>query len=93
MTDEPSPTPRAPWHLWLVGVLGTILLLSRRRLAAPVLEASFLSLIVASFHNFVLADGAAIMGTTGTVFSVLIFIVSLGLWLYARAMGQRGVLA
>lgn len=74
------------------GVLGTILLLSRKRLAAPVLGASFLSMLVTSVHNFVLADGAAIMGTTGTVFSVLIFAFSLGLWLYARAMARRGVL-
>lgn len=75
------------------GVLGTILLLSRKRLAAPVLGVSFLSMLVTSVRNFVLVDGASIMGTTGTIFSVLIFAFALGLWLYARAMARRGVLA
>ena len=75
------------------GVAGTILLLVRKRVAAPVLLVSFLSMIVTAIHNFGLANGAEIMGGTGLLFTVLIFVVALGLWLYARAMAQRGVLA
>ncbi|MBT8404491.1 MAG: hypothetical protein KJP18_11575 [Gemmatimonadetes bacterium] len=74
------------------GVAGAVLLLLRKRLAAPVLLASFLSMVVTAFHNFVLANGVEIMGTTGAIFSVLIFVIALGLWLYARAMVGRGVL-
>ena len=54
------------------GVLGTILLLLRRRLAAPVLLTSFVCMIVTSIHNFLLSNGAEVIGGTGLIFSVLI---------------------
>lgn len=75
------------------GVLGTVLLLLRKRVATPVLLVSFLAVIVTAVHNFLLSDGLEIMGSTGAAFSVLIFVIALGLWLYARAMAERGVLA
>ena len=34
------------------GVLGTLLLLLRKRLAAPVLLVSFVSMVITAFHNF-----------------------------------------
>ena len=74
------------------GVLGTLLLLLKRRLAVPVLLVSFLAMIVTSIHNFFLSNGLEVMGGAGLLFSVLIFIFALGLWLYARGMAQRGVL-
>lgn len=75
------------------GVLGALLLLLRKRLAVPVLLVSFLSMIVTAFHNFFLSDGLEVMGGVGLMFSGLIFVFALGLWLYARAMAKRGVLA
>jgi hypothetical protein len=75
------------------GLLGTILLLLRKRLAVPVLLASFLAMVVTAIHNFLLSDGLEVMGGAGAAFSVLIFAFALCLWLYARAMSQRGVLA
>lgn len=75
------------------GVLGSLLLLMRKRLAVPVLLVSFVSMIVTSVHNFLLSDGLDVMGTGGAAFSGLIFVVALGLWLYARAMAKREVLA
>ena len=75
------------------GVLGTLLLLLRKRLSVPVLLGSFLAMIVTAVHNFFLSNGLEVMGGTGLVFSVLIFVFALALWLYARAMAQRGVLA
>lgn len=74
------------------GVLGTILLLLRRRLAVGVFLVSLLAMIVTSIHNFVLSDGLAAMGVPGVLFSAVIFAVALGLWLYARMMARRGVL-
>lgn len=145
--DTAATAPRAPWHLWAVGVLGflwvsvgafdylmtqtqnesymsqftpeqleyfygfpawvvafwaiavwggllgTVLLLLRKRLAVPVLLTSFGAMIVTSIHNFLVSNGAEIMGGAGVAFSALIFVVALGLWLYARAMAERGVLA
>jgi hypothetical protein len=74
------------------GVLGTLLLLLRKRLAVPVLLVSFLSMVVTSVYNFLLSDGVAVMGAGAVAFSGLIFAIALGLWLYARAMAKRGVL-
>jgi len=74
------------------GVLGALLLLLRRRLAAPVLLVSFLAMIVTAVHNFLLSNGLEVMGREGLVFSGLIFAFAIGLWLYARAMVKRGVL-
>ncbi|MDT8341100.1 MAG: hypothetical protein RQ751_06270 [Longimicrobiales bacterium] len=74
------------------GVLGSLLLLMRKRLAAPVLLVSFGSMVVTSIHNFLLSDGLEVMGGVGVAFSAVIFAVALGLWLYARAMVRRGVL-
>ena len=75
------------------GVLGALLLLLRKRLAVGVLLVSFLAMVVTSVYNFLLSDGLEIMGGTGPLlFTALVFIVALGLWLYARAMARRGVL-
>ena len=74
------------------GVLGALLLLLRRRFAAPVLLISFVSMIVTAIHNFVLSNGLEVMGGPGLVFTGLIFVFALGLWLYARSMARRGVL-
>ena len=74
------------------GLLGTLLLLLRKRLAAGVLLISLLSMIVTAIHNFVLANGLEVMGGRGLIFSGLIFVFAVGLWLYARALAQRGVL-
>lgn len=75
------------------GVLGALLLLLRKRLAAPVLLVSFLSMVVTSVHNFLLSEGAEVMGSGGVAFSVAIFAIALGLWLYARRMAREDVLA
>lgn len=75
------------------GVLGTVLLLLRTRHAVAVLLVSLLAMVVTSVHNFLISDGLEIMGTPGVLFSGLIFVVALALWLYARGMANRGVLA
>ena len=58
----------------------------------PVLLVSFLAMIVTSIHNFFLSNGLEVMGGTGLLFSVLIFVFALGLWRYALSMAQRRVL-
>lgn len=75
------------------GVLGALLLLWRKRLAVSVLLVSFGSMVVTSIHNFLLSEGLEVMGTTGVVFSAVIFVFALGLWLYARSMARKEVLA
>ena len=86
---------------WLVGLwalavwggaLGALLVLLKRRLAVPMLLVSLLAMVVTAIHNFISADGLYATGGTGPGFVLLIFVVALCLWLYARAMRERGVL-
>lgn len=75
------------------GVLGTLLLLLRKRLAVPVLLVSFVSMVITAVYNFLLSDGMEVMGGTGAAFSAVIFGAALGLWLYARTMAKNAILA
>jgi len=84
----------ATWALAIWGgVLGSILLLVRKSLAVPVFMVSFAAMVITAIYNFGLSNGMEVMGTGGFVFTVVIFFVALGLWLYSRAMRARGVLA
>jgi hypothetical protein len=75
------------------GLIGAVLLLLRRSLATPVLLGSLMAMVVTSIHNYALSNGLEVSGGAGVAFSGLIFLVALALWMYARAMGRRGVLA
>jgi len=82
------------WALAVWGsVIGSILLLLRKRLAVQVFMVSFASMVITAIYNFGFSNGMEVMGSTGLVFTVVIFFVALGLWLYARAMHLRGVLS
>ena len=75
------------------GLLGSFLLLMRKRIAEPILLVSLVSMVINSIYAYAMSNGMEIQGTGGFMFSVLIFVIALGLWLYARAMKGRGVLA
>ena len=75
------------------GVVGTILLLLRMRAAVWVLLASLLAMVATAIHNYGLSNGMEVMGDTfSLVFTAIIFLVSLGLYLYSKAMDTKGVL-
>lgn len=75
------------------GVIGTILLLLRKSSAVWVLLASFLAMVVTAIHNYGLSNGMEVVGDTfSLVFTALIFLVGLGLYLYSKAMHSKGVL-
>ncbi|MCX7301851.1 MAG: hypothetical protein NTX73_16010 [Rhodobacterales bacterium] len=84
--------------VWAIGVWGSVagslLLLLRSRAAVWAFAASFIGLILSSVWQFGIADPSA-LETTGSfalMFSGLIAVVILLLWVYARAMLRRGVL-
>lgn len=81
--------------LWAIAVwgavLGSILLLLRKGAAAPVFLVSFAAMVVTTVRSAA-TGGFEIMGSQGAIFSAVIFVVALALWLYARAMRARGVL-
>ena len=82
---------------WAFGVwgafLGSIALLLRKSWATWLFGASIVGLVFTTLHNFVLTDGAALMGPGGMAFSAIIWAIALFLFFYARAMTRRGVLA
>jgi hypothetical protein len=48
---------------------------------------------ITTFYNYVLSNAMEIFGDVGSnVFTAVIFLVALGLFLYARAMDKKGVL-
>ena len=75
------------------GVLGAVLLLIRKRLAMWVFLASFVAAVLTAFQNYVLSNGMEVIGGAGAlVFSAVIVLFALGLFLYARTMCMRGVI-
>jgi len=88
-----------PWVIatWALsvwgGVLGSVLLLMRRRLAVTVFALSAATMLPTFFYNYVLTDGLRIMGGAGgLIFSGVIIFVGVVLLLYARSLARRGVL-
>ena len=62
------------------GVIGCLLLLVRKSVAAGVLLVSFIAMAITAFHNFVLSNGMEVIGDTfSLVFSAIIFLVALAL--------------
>ena len=88
-----------PWVLlaWAVavwgGVLGAVLLILRRRFAVQVFLVSFIAMVLSTFHNYLLSDGMEVMGDPfSLIFSAVIFLIALALFVYAHVMYKRGVL-
>jgi hypothetical protein len=75
------------------GVLGTILLLLRRRHAVWTFLASLIAMVLTAFHNYVLSNGMEVVGDAFSLgFTAAIFIIALALFLYARAMQKQNIL-
>ncbi|MGI9389714.1 MAG: hypothetical protein ACR2O1_06630 [Boseongicola sp.] len=84
------------WALavWL-SVLGSIFLLLRLRYAGACFGLALIFMAATFVHNFILAEVrmSQIAGTEALWFSLAIAIIAILLWIYARAMRRRGVLA
>ena len=75
------------------GVLGSLLLLLRRRFAAYLFLASLGCMILTDLYTFVLSNGMKVAGGAGILaFSAVIFAIGVFLFAYARRMCSRGVL-
>ena len=84
------------WALavWL-SVFGSILLLARSRFAGVFFGLALVFMAATFVQNFFLADVRMdeIAGTEALWFTLVIVIVAVLLWIYARVMRRRGVLA
>jgi hypothetical protein len=79
---QATRTVPIPWHLWVIGAI-----------AVWVFLVSLVAMVVTTFHNDVLSDGLEIFADTGShAFTAVIFVIALGLFIYAGAMHKRGVL-
>ncbi|MGE5318592.1 MAG: hypothetical protein ACM3KD_00290 [Hyphomicrobiaceae bacterium] len=84
----------ATWALGVWGgVLGSVLLLFRRRLAVAVFAVSLVSAALTFLYNYVLSNGLEVMGGgIALLFAgVILLIAALLLW-YARYMAKSGAL-
>ena len=81
---------------WAVGVwgalLGSLALLLRKSFAVWLFGASILGMVGTTVYNFVLSDGAAIMGEGAVAFSAVIWAIALFLYFYSVAMAKRRVI-
>jgi hypothetical protein len=83
----------AAWAIAVWGsVLGALALLLRKSWAVWLFGAAIAGLLVSTFYNFVLSDGAAVMGEGAVIFTAMIWVIALFLFFYARAMKNRQVL-
>ena len=81
---------------WAIAVwsslLGSLLLLFRKALAAWLFGLAILAMVVTSVHNMVLTDGMEVMGEGAMTFTVVIWVIALFLYFYSAAMAKRRVL-
>lgn len=74
-------------------LIGSVLLLLRRRFAVTINLVVIVAMALTFTHNFLLSDGMKVMGGGGTlIFTAIIVVVGVFLYVYARAMARRAVL-
>jgi hypothetical protein len=83
----------AAWAIAVWSALAaSVGLLLRKRWSVVLFGVSIAAMVITGFYNFVLTDGAALMGQGAIAFTAVIWIVAFFLFFYARALSKRGVL-
>jgi len=82
---------------WAIAVwfslAGSVGLLLRKSWSMWAFGIAIAGMLVSTINSYLLSDGLEMMGTGGLIFSVVIWIIAIGLFLYARAMSAKGVLS
>lgn len=89
-----------PWWMvsvWAIavwgGLLGAVLLLLRKRLAVWVFLVSLIGVVLNTLYSYGLPEGREIMGDAfSVIFTIVIFLFSLGLYLYTHTLAKRNIL-
>lgn len=83
----------AAWAIAVWGsVLGALGLLLRKAWTVPVFGVVLIAMVLNSLYTFVFTDGLALMGDGAAAFTAIIWVIAIGLFLYALAMKRSGVL-
>ena len=91
VTDGDPLVNVAAWAVAVWGaLLGSLGLLVRKAWAVWVFGASLLGLAASTVYNFVLSNGAEVMGDSAVMFTAVIWVIGLFLFFYAKAMARRG---
>ncbi|MGB5294107.1 MAG: hypothetical protein WBP34_04060 [Thermoanaerobaculia bacterium] len=75
-----------------IGLVGTVGLLLRRKWSVLAFAVSLAGLAISSIYTLILSDGLKIMGGTGTIMTVLIWVISIFLVWYSKQQAKAGVL-
>ncbi len=75
------------------GVLGSIVLLLRRRLAISTFIVSFFGIVIQDVHSILIGDGIEVFGAAGRVLSYLTLSIAAALIGYARYSSTKGWIA
>ena len=75
-----------------IGLVGTVGLLLRRKWSVMAFIVSLAGLALSSIYTLILSNGLEIMGGTGTVMTVLIWVISIFLVWYSKQQAKAGVL-
>jgi len=73
-------------------VVGSVGLLLRRKWSVWAFGVALVGMAVSSTYTFCLSNGAEMMGSGGVIFSVVIWVISIFLLVYAYSQAKRGVL-
>jgi len=75
-------------------VLGSLLLLFAKRLSVSIFLVSLMAMIITFLHNYAFSNGYEVMGgAQGLVIPIIVTVIAIALYFYARAMAKRGVLS
>ena len=84
----------ACWAFAIWGaVAGSIFLLLRKKWAVWAFVVACTGMVFTTIYNFGMTNGAEIMGSTGVIFSVVIWVVTLFLLWYSWTQAKKGVLS
>jgi hypothetical protein len=81
---------------WAIAVwfalAGSIGLLLRKCWSVWAFGISIVGMVLSTVHGFFLSEGLEIMGDSYLYMTILVWIIAIGLFFYARAMSSKGVL-
>jgi hypothetical protein len=88
--------PQWAWSAYAIAVwselLGAIALLFKRKWATPLFLISLLAVLVQFSYAFTMTDLLAVKGLGAAIFPVVIVVIGLAQWLFARSAQAKGLL-